>query len=86
MEPTTARLEPDDAYRQLVDLLEEITGVSQDEVGWDSDLREDLGVDSLQIQDLVIVCERRFGIEIREEDLPDLHTVREVITHVCGQP
>ena len=83
---STARHTPDEAYLQLVDLLEEITGIRPDQVGWDSDLRDDLAVDSLQIQDLAIVCERRFGIEILEEDLPSLHTVREVVAYVCGQP
>ncbi len=83
MEPATGWA-PEQVFAQLVDLLEEVAGVTPDTVGWDSVLRDDLGVDSLQMQDLVIVCERRFGVEIAEDDLPRLRTVRQVVDHVGG--
>ena len=53
-----------------------------DSVTWDSLLVEDIGLDSLDIVELVIAIEETFGIEIEDKEVEDLRTFGEVVTFV----
>ena len=61
-------------------LVQERLGLSVDEVTPDARLREDLGFDSLDLMELAIAAERRFHIEIPEEQLAIVHTMADVVT------
>jgi acyl carrier protein len=45
----------------------------------DSLILEDLGADSLEIMELVILCEEEFGIEIPNEEVDNVESVTDVI-------
>jgi acyl carrier protein len=53
-----------------------------DEVGWDSTLREDLGMDSLGAAELLFEIEEAFGTEIGAVDATSLVTVRDAVTAI----
>ena len=48
----------------------------------DDDLRNDLGVDSLDLIELVFKIEETFDLEIPNAELPGINTVGDVITYV----
>lgn len=52
------------------------------EITIESRLIEDLGGDSLDMLELIMALEERFGIEIPDEDSEAIHTVRDVIEYV----
>ena len=51
----------------------------------DDDLREDLGLDSLKMIELVFEIEEAFDFEVPNEDLPQLTTVADVVKYVEGK-
>lgn len=63
----------------LRELMATRLGVPGDQVGPDARLVEDLGLDSLDAVELAIAIERRFDIEVREEELAQLKTVADVV-------
>ena len=49
---------------------------------FDTTFKEDLGVDSLDLFELVMELEEEFGIEIPSEDLENLATVADVAKYI----
>lgn len=66
---------------KLVDILSTQLFVGEDEVTFDSRLREDLGADSLDVVEVAMDLEQAFDIAIDEadEELLDTATVRQVV-------
>ena len=55
------------------------------EITLESDLRDELGIDSLQAVNLVVEMEERFDISISEEELEGLKTVGDVVQAIKGK-
>ena len=72
-------------YRQIVaEICAELTRLTQGrvEVGEDMDLLGDLGLDSLQVMNLMLEIEDRFDISIPVNILPDVKTVRDLAMQI----
>jgi acyl carrier protein len=50
-----------------------------------SDVMGDLGADSLDIVDVVMAIEEEFGIEVPDEDVPQLKTINDIANYVDGK-
>jgi acyl carrier protein len=57
-------------------------GIAEDRIAMDADLSRDLDLDSLDTMELTLGIEERFGIEIPDEDLENLHTVEDAVVLV----
>jgi acyl carrier protein len=55
-------------------------GIETGEITYDSHLAKDLGLDSLDVTELTLGLEERFGIEIPDEELEDIGTVGDAVT------
>lgn len=67
---------------QIVDKVRDIVvdqlGVTDAEVLPDSRLDEDLGCDSLDVIELALAVEAEFGLEIPDDDIHHMKTVRDI--------
>ena len=52
------------------------------EVTPEAELINDLGINSLELADLVYACEEEFGFEIADEDLREFITVGDVVKYL----
>ncbi len=62
-------------------LMEELD-VPSDLITPDSEFVNDLKLNSLELADLVVLCEERFGIEIEEEDVHSLLSVGDLVEYI----
>ena len=51
------------------ELLVEELQVNPNDVTMDADLSKDLGINSIELADLIMLCEEKFNIVIDDEDL-----------------
>jgi acyl carrier protein len=63
--------------------LHDELGVPADEVTPHTDLRTDLGLDSIDLVELVTRLEDEVGMPMPEDKVQDLHTVDDVVDLVC---
>lgn len=63
---------------QIQQLLTEVTGLPASSITLEANLLRDLGLDSLDIVDLVLKMEDLFSISIPDDDYPKLQTVRQI--------
>ena len=67
---------------QVKDLIIEQLGVSQDKVVPTASFVDDLGADSLDLVELIMMLEDQFGGEIPDEDAEKLQTVQDAINYI----
>jgi acyl carrier protein len=69
----------DDIEKRVVDLIAEVlVDVNKDHIQLDSKIMEDLGAESLDIYDMIALLEDEFGLEITDEQVEKIQTVRDV--------
>lgn len=67
---------------KVTDLISQNLGVNPDEIKPDASFIDDLGADSLDIVELVMLIEREFDIEIPDEDAEKISTVQDAIDYI----
>lgn len=68
--------------QEVIDIVVEQLGVDKDDVTRDKSFVEDLNADSLDLTELIMTFEERFGCEISQEDAEKLKTVGDVIDYL----
>ena len=63
-------------------IFEEQLGVSQDEMQLDTNFKDDLGVDSLDLYEIVMKMEDEFDVEIPAEEIEDVATFEDVLNYL----
>lgn len=63
-------------------IFEEQLGVSQDEMQLDTNFKDDLGVDSLDLYEIVMKMEDEFDVEIPAEELENVATFEDVLNYL----
>jgi acyl carrier protein len=66
----------------LGDIIAGQLGVDADAVTADALFTDDLGADSLDLEEIVMAVEDEFGIEIPDEDAQWLYTVRKLAAYI----
>lgn len=72
-------------FETLKGILVEELQLDADEIKLESELANDLGINSIELADLVMLCEDKFGIEIEDEDIHKFVTVGDVVTYLEEQ-
>ena len=68
--------------KEVMDIVVEQLGVDANEVALNKSFVEDLNADSLDLTELVMTLEERFGFEISEEEAEKLKTVGDVVAYI----
>ena len=66
-------------FEQVKDALVESLNIDGEEIKLESNLKDDLGIDSLSSIELALEIESEFDIKIEDEELMKLQTVQDVI-------
>lgn len=69
-------------FEKLVEVISDGLGVDAEEITLDTNFKDDLGADSLDLFQMVMALEDEYGIEIPAEDLNDIATVGDVINYL----
>lgn len=73
-----------DIVAGLAEIVEEVTGVEPVEVTLDKKLIDDLDIDSLSMVEIAVQTEDKYGIEIPDEKMKRLQTVKDVVQFIRG--
>ena len=68
--------------KEVIDIVVEQLGVDPTDVSLEKTFVEDLNADSLDLTELIMTFEERFGFEISEEESEKLKTVGDVVTYI----
>ncbi len=66
-------------FERIKNLLVEELSVNPDDVTPGAELINDLGINSLELADLVLLCEERFDVVIEDSEVQNFVTVGDVV-------
>jgi len=66
-------------------IIAELLGVESEKVTETARFREDLGADSLDLVELIMAFEEKFGAEISDEDAQKITTVGEAVKYIASR-
>lgn len=69
-------------FNSLKTLLVDEMNINEKDIVLDAELINDLGFNSLELADLVVLCEDHFNLTFDEKDLPNLVTIRDVVNYL----
>ena len=69
-------------FENLKQFLIDELRVSPEDITMEAELAADLGINSLELADLVYLCEERFNVVIDDEDLHNFNTVGDVVNYL----
>ena len=70
--------------QRVNDILAEQLGVELTVLTPEANLVDDLGADSLDVVELVMALEEEFGVEIPDEEVENIRTIRDVTEYING--
>ena len=71
-----------DTYQAVQGIIVELLGVDESKVIQTARFREDLEADSLDLVELIMAFEEKFGGEISDEDAQKITTVGEAVSYI----
>lgn len=77
-----AGIDTEDMPERIKKVLSRLMKVKEATVALESNLRDDLGVDSVDIWEICSKMEEEFEIEVKEQDLIGITTVQDVVNLV----
>jgi len=69
-------------FDKLKEILVEVLGVKEEDIKAESKFVDDLGADSLDLVELIMSFEDKFGIEISDEDAEKIVTVKNALDYI----
>ncbi len=69
-------------FEKLKSILVEELSLNPGDVTPNAELANDLGINSLELADLVLLCEDTYGVEFDEDDIHKLITVGDVANYL----
>ncbi|MHB1154681.1 MAG: acyl carrier protein [Eubacteriales bacterium] len=69
-------------FEKIKNILIEDLQVPEDDITMNSELISDLGINSLELADLILMCEEKFNIEIKDEDIHKFISVGDVVNYL----
>ncbi|MBS5725325.1 MAG: acyl carrier protein [Clostridiales bacterium] len=67
-------------FEKLKEILVDELDISPEDISMDAELVSDLGINSLELADLLLLCEDRFDVIISDDDVHKLVTVGDVVS------
>ncbi len=72
-------------FENLKKFLVEELRVKPEDITMEAELAGDLGINSLELADLVFLCEEKFNVVIDDDDLHNFNTVGDVVRYLEAQ-
>jgi acyl carrier protein len=71
-----------DTYTELKAIVKDLLGADEEKITMEARFREDLEADSLDLVELIMAFEDKFGAEISDEDAQKITTVGEAVNYI----
>ncbi len=72
-------------FEKVKNLLVEELSVNPDDVTLTAELANDLGVNSLELADMILLIEEKYDIEITDDDIHKIVTVGDIVDFLSSK-
>ena len=64
---------------EIIAIISDISGIDKNEIIPETNIINDLEVDSIKTIEITVAIEKKFGVSIRDEDVPKIATVQQAV-------
>lgn len=75
----------EEVFDQIKAMLVDQLGVDEDDVKMEASFQDDLDADSLDLVELIMEMEDKFGVKISDEEAQNIRTVNEAVEFVSAR-
>ena len=69
-------------FEEIKKMLSEQLEIDPGEITMEAELNGDLGLNSLELADLVLLCEDKYDIEIKDDDIHRFISVGDIVNYL----
>ena len=69
-------------FEELKAIIVDQMGINPDEITMDTDIIKDLSCDSLDMVEMLMTVESKYGFEVDDSDVSDLATIGDVVKYI----
>ena len=69
-------------FEKVKNMLVNDLQINPDDIRPEAELINDLGINSLELADLILLCEEKFGLEVKDDDIHKFITVGDVVSYL----
>ncbi len=68
-----------DTAKEIIAIIADIAGFEESEISLDTNIVDDLEVDSIKAIEITVAIEKKFKVSVRDEDVPKIVSVRQAV-------
>ena len=68
--------------KEIIAIISDVSGFEPEEIKPETNFFQDLEIDSIKAIEITVAIEKKFKIAVRDEDVPNITTVREAVALV----
>jgi acyl carrier protein len=72
----------DSMEKDIIAIISDVSGFDVEEITPDTNFYNDLEVDSIKAIEITVAIEKKFQISVRDEDVPNITTVKQAVEMV----
>lgn len=69
----------DNVEKEIISIIAEVSGFDEEEITPEKNFFKDLEIDSIKAIEITVAIEKKFKISVRDEDVPNITTVRQAV-------
>jgi len=69
----------DNVEHEIMSIISDVSGYDLEEIKPDTNLAKELEIDSIKAIEITVAIEKKFKISIRDEDVPNITTVKQSV-------
>lgn len=69
----------DNVEKEIVAIISDVSGFDPEEITPEKNFFKDLEIDSIKAIEITVAIEKKFKISVRDEDVPNITTVKEAV-------
>lgn len=65
--------------QEIISIISDVSGFDPEEIKPDTDLQNQLEIDSIKAIEITVAIEKKFKISVRDEDVPNITTLKQAV-------
>ncbi len=65
--------------KEIIKIISDVSGFDEEEITSETNLTNDLEIHSIKAIEITVAIEKKFKISVRDEDIPNITTVRDAV-------
>jgi acyl carrier protein len=69
----------DNIEQEIISIISDVSGFEPEEIKPETNLQKELEIDSIKAIEITVAIEKKFKIQVRDEDVPNITTLKQAV-------